>query len=55
MGDEGILYADLDINRVYEERQNFDPAGHYSRPDVTELRLNQERQTTLKPKEDNRT
>ena len=51
--DEGILYAELDINRVYEERQNFDPAGHYSRPDVTELHLNQERQSTLKPKEDN--
>ncbi|MBT8321190.1 MAG: carbon-nitrogen hydrolase family protein [Eudoraea sp.] len=50
---EGILYADLDINRVYEERQNFDPAGHYSRPDVTQLHLNQERQTTLKTKEDN--
>ncbi len=49
---EGILYADLDINRVYEERQNFDPAGHYSRPDVTELHLNQERQTTFKIKED---
>ncbi len=52
---EGILYANLDVNRVYQERQNFDPAGHYSRPDVTELRLNQERQTTLKPKEDNPT
>ena len=55
VGDEGILYADLDINRVYEERQNFDPAGHYSRPDVTELHLNQERQTTFKRKEDNPT
>ena len=44
---EGIIYADLDINRVYQERQNFDPAGHYSRPDVTRLILNRERQSTL--------
>ena len=51
---EGILYAQLDINRVYEERQNFDPAGHYARPDVTQLILNRERQSTLGYK-DNKT
>ncbi|MEN8790358.1 MAG: carbon-nitrogen hydrolase family protein [Flavobacteriaceae bacterium] len=44
---EGIFYQDLDFNRVLEERQNFDPAGHYSRPDVTRLILNRERQTTV--------
>jgi nitrilase len=53
VGSEGILYADLDINRVYEERQNFDPAGHYSRPDVTQLHLNRERQSTFRSTEDN--
>ena len=50
---EGIQYANLDINKVYQERQNFDPAGHYSRPDITQLHLNRERQTTLKTEEDN--
>ena len=44
---EGILYQSLDFNRVLEERQNFDPVGHYSRPDVTRLVLNRERQSTL--------
>ena len=44
---EVIRYAELDINRVYQERQNFDPAGHYARPDVTKLILNRERQSTL--------
>ena len=34
---EGILYADLDPQRLYEERQRFDPAGHYHRPDVFKL------------------
>jgi nitrilase len=34
---EGILYADLDPARLWEERQRFDPAGHYHRPDVLAL------------------
>lgn len=33
-GEEGILYAELDRLRLYEERQRFDAAGHYHRPDV---------------------
>jgi nitrilase len=32
--EEGVLYADLDPQRLYEARQRFDPAGHYHRPDV---------------------
>jgi nitrilase len=32
--EEGILYAELDPQRLYEARQRFDPAGHYHRPDV---------------------
>jgi nitrilase len=31
-----------------EERQNFDPVGHYSRPDVTRLIVNRDRQTVVK-------
>ena len=34
---EEILYADLDATRLREERQRFDPAGHYHRPDVLSL------------------
>jgi nitrilase len=37
--EEGILYADLEPQRLDEERQRFDPAGHYHRPDVLELRV----------------
>jgi nitrilase len=36
-GEEGILYADLDPARLDEERQRFDPSGHYHRPDVLRL------------------
>jgi nitrilase len=37
--EEGILYAELDPVRLYEERQRFDPAGHYNRPDVFRLEI----------------
>ena len=42
---EQLLVATLDHARVREERQNFDPAGHYSRPDVTRLHVNRQRQS----------
>ena len=45
---EGLLIETLDFNRVLEERQNFDPVGHYSRPDVLKLSVNRERQTSVK-------
>lgn len=45
---EGVFYTTLDFNRILEERQNFDPVGHYSRPDVTQLTINRERQSTIK-------
>ena len=32
--EEGVLYAELEPQRLYEARQRFDPAGHYHRPDV---------------------
>ena len=35
--EEGIVYAQLDARVLRAERQNFDPAGHYSRPDLLEL------------------
>lgn len=43
-GETGIRYCDLDARLIRQERQNFDPAGHYSRPDVTQLTVNRERQ-----------
>jgi nitrilase len=48
IGEEGIYTGVLNINKVYQERQNFDPVGHYSRPDVTRLVLNQDRQSLIR-------
>jgi nitrilase len=47
-GKEGLIIQQIDFNRVLEERQNFDPSGHYSRPDVTKLTVNRERQSTVR-------
>ena len=45
--DETLLVARLDHTLVRQARQNFDPAGHYSRPDVTHLTVNRKRQSTV--------
>ena len=45
VGETGVRTVELDPARVREERQNFDPAGHYSRPDVTRLHVNRARQS----------
>jgi nitrilase len=37
--EEGILYAELDPQQLYKARQRFDPAGHYSRPDLLRLEI----------------
>lgn len=44
---EILLTAEINHARVREERQNFDPSGHYSRPDVTQLTVNRKRQSIL--------
>ena len=48
---EGLIIETIDFNRVLEERHNFDPVGHYSRPDVTKLTVNRERQSVLELKD----
>ena len=48
---EGLIVHTIDFNRVYEERQNFDVVGHYSRPDVTKLMVNRERQQIIDVKD----
>jgi nitrilase len=37
--EEGVLYADLEPDRLFEERQRFDPVGHYHRPELLAFEL----------------
>ncbi|MBP2024719.1 carbon-nitrogen hydrolase family protein [Peptoniphilus stercorisuis] len=38
---EAILYADLNMDKVPMSRMEFDVCGHYARPDVLELKINE--------------
>ena len=40
-GEEGILFADLDMREVARSRYDFDPSGHYSRTDVFRLEVDE--------------
>jgi predicted amidohydrolase len=37
--EEAILTADLDLSRIAEENLALDVTGHYSRPDIFEVKL----------------
>lgn len=48
VGEEKLIIAEIDHTQIRKERHNFDPSGHYSRPDVFSLEVNTKRQTILK-------
>lgn len=47
VGSEQLIVCDLDFDAIRRERQNFDPSGHYARPDVTKLVVDRTRQRTV--------
>ena len=38
---EGILFADLDLGAIARSKFDFDVVGHYARPDVFQLTVNE--------------
>lgn len=44
---EGILYADLDLAQVVQSRFDFDAVGHYSRPDIFQLHVDERSKPTV--------
>lgn len=45
--EEGILYADIDLNDIIACKYFIDPAGHYSKPNICKVVFNQECQTPI--------
>jgi len=41
---EGILYAELDMSEITKGKVDFDAVGHYARPDIFKLQVNNEPQ-----------
>jgi nitrilase len=45
---EGILTADVDVDRISEGKFDLDVAGHYSRPDVFRLEVNEAKTKSIR-------
>lgn len=46
-GREALLVAELDMMKIAESRFDFDVVGHYSRPDVFQLHVNESKQSNV--------
>jgi nitrilase len=44
---EDLLYADLDLAEVVRSRYDFDAVGHYSRPDIFQLHVDERSKPTV--------
>lgn len=42
---EVILYADIDLEQLIEEKQTLDVVGHYARPEIFTLQVNRSEMT----------
>ncbi len=49
---EGLLIADLDMSLVIRSRYDFDVVGHYNRPDIFQLIVNEEKQDIVRYKKE---
>ena len=45
---QGILYADIDVNKSSAAHRKLDVAGHYARPDIFKLNVNTSPQSPFK-------
>ena len=46
--EQGILYADIDVNKSSAAHRKLDVAGHYARPDIFKLNVNTSPQSPFK-------
>lgn len=46
---EGLISAEIDLDDIVRARYDFDPVGHYSRPDIFELTVDESERPPIKP------
>lgn len=46
--EEGVLFCDIDLDRVGIAKRTLDVTGHYSRPDIFQLHVNTQPQSPIK-------
>jgi len=46
-GKEGLVSAGIDLDDVVKARYDMDPTGHYSRPDIFELTVNEQERPAI--------
>jgi len=44
---EGLVFAEIDLNDIVKARYDMDPTGHYSRPDVFKLTVNEQERPAI--------
>jgi nitrilase len=47
-----MLIADLDMKQIAYSQFDFDPMGHYARPDVFKLEVNSKKQESIEWKKE---
>ncbi|MDQ0184411.1 carbon-nitrogen hydrolase family protein [Cytobacillus kochii] len=46
-GEEKIIYADINLDQIAESKFDFDVVGHYARPDIFQLTVNEKEQENV--------
>ena len=41
------MIADVDLNEIIKGKYDFDAVGHYSRPDIFELQINEKHNNSV--------
>ena len=48
--DEALISANVDLDDIIKARYDMDPVGHYSRPDIFELIVDEQERPALSTK-----
>jgi len=46
---EGLVFAEIDLDDIIKARYDMDPVGHYSRPDIFKLSVDERERPTVSP------